>query len=774
MDSEIIVQDLELRSLIGFDGNPLNGLILHPDGVHLVYPLGTNIAAYNWHTKAQRFFEGHTNVISAVTVSSSGQYVGSGQVNYMGFRSPIIVWQFDTGQLVAKYESHKVRVESVAFSSCENFLISLGGVDDGSVIVYDIGKREVLCGSSSVKSTAGSATVLQPVHTRGECFVVAGDNILRLWTLNREQRNIQGLDGSFAKIKRKILCTIVDRLDEYAYCGTSTGDVMKIKLNFSSDTAVVAPTNAPTLVGCFAKYPPAGKNKRGTSAAAAVELYSKGITALYLVADGTMLVGSGDGVVELVKQKARGTCSKPDSTRLATPTRPLLVAVKSANVDSSVTSIQLMADGIVLVGTVNCELFAIRAHDFDVTCLFTCHTSVVYDLAFPHGYSKVFATASKHDVRVWSVDTLQELLRITVRNFTCSGVLFSYDGAQIVTSWNDGNIRIFSPETGRLLYAINNCHNKGVSAIAMSKDGRKLLSGGGEGQVRVWQVDNLNGALQAVLKEHKGPVSSIDVHQLGHEAITASADGTCVVWDIVRFTRLSIMFSSTIFTSAKYHPNGAQLLTCGTNRYIGFWEALDGSLIREIEGSSASALNSLDVTPNGKYIVTGSSDQMVKVWLYNEGVPTHVGVGHAGVVTNVKVSPDGRFVVSTSADGGIFLWRFPHAADTAPPGSRCSANSVGGGGAGSLREQQTDRSRQLSLKKTLPARKENIKVISKVQKVRTATDCSRQTAASTVGGDGNATETAVDGSVKCLCRRGSTCVCCDHSAGGRKIKPFVR
>lgn len=600
MENEIVVQDLELKSLIGFDGNPLNGLILHPDGVHIVYPLGTNITAYNWSTKVQRFFEGHTNVISAVTVSKSGKYVGSGQVNYMGFRSPIIIWDFKTGQIITKYESHKVRVESVAFSCCENFLTSLGGKDDGSVIVYDIEKKEVLCGSSSVKSTVGYTTVLKPVHLRGECFIVAGDNMLRLWTLNKEQRNIQGLDASFAKIKRKILCTEIDHLDEYAYCGTSTGDIMKIKLNFSPDTAVVTPSNSPTLVGCFAKYP-TGKKR---SSVVAVELYSKGITSLYLIADGTMVVGSGNGVVELVKQKLRSGYKRNRcklETRLATPTHPLLVALKSANVDSSVTSVQLMKN-VILVGTINCELFTIRTEDFDVTCLFTCHTSVVYDLAFPHNYSKVFATASKNDVRVWSVDTLQELLRITVRNFTCSGVLFSFDGSQIVTSWNDGNIRIFTPETGRLLYAINNCHNKGVSAIAMSKDGKKLLSGGGEGQVRVWQVDKLIGTLQAVLKEHKGPVSSIDVHQLGHEAITASADGTCVVWDIVRFTRLSIMFSSTIFTSAKYHPNGAQLLTCGTNRYIGFWEALDGSLIREIEGSSASALNSLDVTPNGMYV----------------------------------------------------------------------------------------------------------------------------------------------------------------------------
>lgn len=601
MANEIVVQDLELLSLIGFDGNPSDGLILHPDGIHLVYPLGTNITAYNWSTKAQRFFEGHTNIISAVTVSKSGKYICSGQVNYMGFRAPIIIWDFKTSRIITKYEAHKVRVESVAFSCCEQFLISLGGLDDGSVLVYDIEKKEVLCGASSVKSTAGCTTVLKPMHLRGECFVVAGDNILKLWTLNKEQRNIQGLDASFAKIKRKILCAEIDYSDDHAYCGTSTGDIMKIQLNFSSDvTAVTPPSRSPTLVGCFAKHPTA-KNRSPI----AVELYSKGITSLYLIAEDTMVVGSGDGVVELVKQKLltrKKTVSCKFETRLTTPTRPLLVVLKSANVDSTVTSIQLMKN-VLLVGTVDCELFTIRMDDFDVTCMFTCHTSVVYDLAFPHNYSRVFATASKNDVRVWSVDTLQELLRITVRNFTCSGVLFSFDGSQIVTSWNDGNIRIFTPENGRLLYAINNCHNKGVTAIAMSKNGKKLLSGGGEGQVRVWHVDNLNGALQAVLKEHKGPVSSIDVHQLGHEAITASADGTCVVWDIVRFTRLSIMFSSTIFTSAKYHPNGAQLLTCGTNRYIGFWEALDGSLIREIEGSSASALNSLDVTPNGSYFV---------------------------------------------------------------------------------------------------------------------------------------------------------------------------
>lgn len=162
--------------------------------------------------------------------------------------------------------------------------------------------------------------------------------------------------------------------------------------------------------------------------------------------------------------------------------------------------------------------------------------------------------------------------------------------------------------------------------------------------------------------------------------------------------------------------------------------------------------------------MTGSSDQMVKVWLYDEGVPTHVGAGHAGVVTNVKVSPDGRSVVSTSADGGIFLWRFPHAADIAAPSS--VTNSDGSGC--NLREQQSDRSRQLSLKKTMPARKENISTISKVQKVRSGNNDVRvkmQTAL-----DGNNIDTTADGSVKCLCQCETTCTYCDKESGDRKNK----
>ena len=52
-----------------------------------------------------------------------------------------------------------------------------------------------------------------------------------------------------------------------------------------------------------------------------------------------------------------------------------------------------------------------------------------------------------------------------------------------VTAWNDGKIRIFTPETGRLMLVLNNAHSMGATAIACTKDCQKIVSGGGEGQV---------------------------------------------------------------------------------------------------------------------------------------------------------------------------------------------------------------------------------------------------------------------------------------------------
>ena len=67
-------------------GGVTNGLLVHQDGVHLVYSLGCTIVIEDIITKQQSFLKGHTGVISCIACSSSGRYLASGQVTHMGFK----------------------------------------------------------------------------------------------------------------------------------------------------------------------------------------------------------------------------------------------------------------------------------------------------------------------------------------------------------------------------------------------------------------------------------------------------------------------------------------------------------------------------------------------------------------------------------------------------------------------------------------------------------------------------------------------------------------
>lgn len=54
---------------------------MHPDGEHLIYPLGCTVVVENIKNHEQKFLSGHTNDVSCLAVSRSGRFVASGQVN---------------------------------------------------------------------------------------------------------------------------------------------------------------------------------------------------------------------------------------------------------------------------------------------------------------------------------------------------------------------------------------------------------------------------------------------------------------------------------------------------------------------------------------------------------------------------------------------------------------------------------------------------------------------------------------------------------------------
>ena len=85
-----------------------------------------------------------------------------------------------------------------------------------------------------------------------------------------------------------------------------------------------------------------------------------------------------------------------------------------------------------------------------------------------------------------------------------------------------------------------------------------------------------------------------------------------------RFVRNQIMFANTLFSAVCYRPDECQVVTIGTDRKIGYWETFDGALIRELEGSKSGSINGLDIDYEGRFIVTGGDDRLVKVGYFSD------------------------------------------------------------------------------------------------------------------------------------------------------------
>lgn len=86
----------------------------------------------------------------------------------------MIIWDFDRKAVYTKHEVHKVRVESVAFSKGDKYLISLGGRDCSSIVVWDIERNKAEYGAPASKGTQGEATAICVTNRREQCFVTAG------------------------------------------------------------------------------------------------------------------------------------------------------------------------------------------------------------------------------------------------------------------------------------------------------------------------------------------------------------------------------------------------------------------------------------------------------------------------------------------------------------------------------------------------------------------------------------------------------------------------
>ncbi len=112
---------------------------------------------------------------------------------------------------------------------------------------------------------------------------------------------------------------------------------------------------------------------------------------------------------------------------------------------------------------------------------------------------------------------------------------------------------------------------------------------------------------------------------------------------------------STYVLGCAFSPDGKLIVSASSDSTLKVWDAMTGQILRTLEGHSASVLGCA-FSPDGKLIVSASADRTLKVWDAITGQILRTLEGYSYSVNNCAFSPDGRLIVSASSDRTLKVW----------------------------------------------------------------------------------------------------------------------
>lgn len=112
------------------------------------------------------------------------------------------------------------------------------------------------------------------------------------------------------------------------------------------------------------------------------------------------------------------------------------------------------------------------------------------------------------------------------------------------------------------------------------------------------------------------------------------------------------------FKSLAFSHDG-KTIAGGGDGVIYFWNAEDGALLGQVDDGKFGVVNSLDFSPDDTMLVTGTDDNIVRLWEVSSASLLTELSGHASQVFGVCFSPDGEKIASGANEGSILFWGLP-------------------------------------------------------------------------------------------------------------------
>jgi WD40 repeat protein len=225
-------------------------------------------------------------------------------------------------------------------------------------------------------------------------------------------------------------------------------------------------------------------------------------------------------------------------------------------------------------------------------------------------------------------------------------VAFSPDGRRVLSAGADGTVRLFGP--GRRVLTLR--HDGPVNAGSFSGDGKTVITASDDGTARIWRVSD--GRALAVL-EHDNPVTAAKLDRQGQTAVTAGGAGPALLWNVRSRGVSKRLEHGGAVIDVEFSRDGRLVVTAGADGRVTVWQVSGGRKLT-LEGHTGEVVAAV-FSADGKRLATASEDFTARIWDVRTGDSRELS-GHQGALTSLAFNRDGSLLATASADTNVRVW----------------------------------------------------------------------------------------------------------------------
>ncbi len=300
------------------------------------------------------------------------------------------------------------------------------------------------------------------------------------------------------------------------------------------------------------------------------------------------------------------------------------------------------------------------------------HRAAINVVAFPPGDRNRLITAGGDDaIRIWDIVTAEPLLEIDGGASKLVAVTLADGGRQAILGFEDGSLRPWSP--GSEPGAVVRAHDTPVTALTISSDGRRVLSGSHDRTIILWAADG--DRLERVWRRdeaHAGEITGLSISPDGATFLSAGRDREVLLWSLADTAPEAPIargpeHAAPLLDIVHVAADPPEAASASENLDLRGWSLTDAAAcdpsdaLRRIPTRPSFGFD-VALTGDGRRVLANEyvpgGGPVVRLRDRATGDPVATFRGEGDFLHAFDVTPDGRHVVAAS-ESAAYVWEVP-------------------------------------------------------------------------------------------------------------------